>query len=467
MSLLNLLSNSSNGLSAQRAVSQTAAHNIANVSTPGFSRQRVGLESGIATPNGGSMIGTGVKARGVQQARDQFVENQMPEAFGAAAYAEAESSVLKSVTQLAPELESGVPVSLGAFYGALRDLSENPASLGHRSAFLEAARGLTLSLKRAGDNIHETRESADVRLEAQLPVLNDMLQRVSDLNARIRIARAQSGGEPNDLLDQQRIAVDEVASLTGARVLRDGDGNANLVLPTGAALVTATEAARFEAEPDPANGGLLKVKLAAVGGGVSRELDARELGGEIGGLVGAREGALKRAADDLDAFAYELGNSINALHRAGFGLDGSTGNDLFDVGAQAGAARAITVNELVINDPERVAAAKTLTLGSGDNSNLMDMLATENQVLGPLSGPPRAILGDLIGRYGAVTKRAISTADAEAVARDFLVGLRESTAGVSVDEELIEITKAQRAFEAMGKVVDTTSKMLESLLNLR
>jgi flagellar hook-associated protein 1 FlgK len=181
----------------------------------------------------------------------------------------------------------------------------------------------------------------------------------------------------------------------------------------------------------------------------------------------ARDGALLETSDRLDQFAWELGNRINEIHRAGYGSNGDTGYDLFTMTTQNRAAREININQELVEDPTLVGAAGSALVGSGDNTNVMAMLETENENVGGLGGPPRAVLGDTIGRYGSLAKRSISTAEAETVARDYLIGMRDSASGVSVDEELIELTKAQRAFEAMSKVADTTNQMLETILNLR
>lgn len=468
MSLMNLITNTGSGLAAQRAVSQTASHNIANVSTPGYARQRVNLDAARATTGaGGAKIGNGMLVNGVTQARDQFVEAQLPESLSAASYYGAESSVLTSVSQLAPELPTGIPVNLGAFYGSLRELSENPASIGHRTAFVESARGLAMSLRRAGEDIAANRQAVDVSVEAELPLINDLLEQVTELNVRIRVARAQSAGEPNDLLDQQQRAVDEISELVGGKPMRDGDGNMTIMLPSGEPLITATAAVRFVVQPDPANEGLNRIYVQPVDGGSPREVQFGDLGGKVGGMMDARDGALLETSDRLDQFAWELGNRINQIHRAGYGSNGDTGYDLFTMTTQNRAAREININQDLVEDPTLVGAAGSALVGSGDNTNVMAMLETENENVGGLGGPPRAVLGDTIGRYGSLAKRSLSTAEAETVARDYLIGMRDSASGVSVDEELIELTKAQRAFEAMSKVADTTNQMLETILNLR
>lgn len=468
MSLMNLITNTGAGLAAQRAVSQTASHNIANVSTPGYARQRVGLDAARATSGaGGAKIGNGVMVSGITQARDQFVEAQLPEAFSQAAYYEAESTVLTSVSQLAPELPTGIPVNLGAFYGSLRELSENPASIGHRTAFVESARGLAMALRRAGDDIAANRQAVDVAVEAQLPLINDLLQQITDLNVNIRVARAQSAGEPNDLLDQQQRAVDEVSELVGGKPMLDGDGNLTIMLPSGEPLITATAAVRFIVQPNPNNEGLNQILVQPVDGGGARPVQFGDLGGKVGGLMDARDGALLESSERLDEFAWELGKRINEVHSGGYGINGDTDLDVFTMTTKHRAAREININQALVVDPTLVGAAGSQLVGSGDNTNIMAMLETENENLGNMGGPPRAVLGDAIGRYGSLAKRSLSTAEAESVARDYLIGMRDSASGVSVDEELIELTKAQRAFEAMSKVADTTNQMLETILNLR
>lgn len=465
MSFFSLLSLASSGLSAHRSASQTASHNLANASTPGYARQRANLEAMDAQRFGDAYLGRGVGLMGVSQARDRFLEAQLPSAFGNAGRSEAEAMVLTSISQLSPGLPDGVPASLGAFYGSMRELSENPGSEGHRAAFVQEARQLALSFQRAAADLDQARRGVDASLEDSLPEVNDLARQVASLNRQIRAARAQ-GGEPNDLLDARQRAVDSLAQLTGARPIPDSDGNISLALPSGTAIVSQDNAAVLDTIPDPANGGHLALRITPTDGTTPRLLVQGDIGGALGGAIDARDGSLLQAEQDLDNLAFELATTLNGIHQGGFALDGTTGRDLFVVTGPAGAASSLEVEPTVLADPSLVGASATAATVPGDNAQLLAMLGTETTALAT-GAPPAQTMADLIARFGSSAKSAISSSEADGLARDHLTGLRDSVSGVSVDEELVEMTKAQRAFEALSKVVTTTDQMLETVLKLR
>jgi flagellar hook-associated protein 1 len=169
----------------------------------------------------------------------------------------------------------------------------------------------------------------------------------------------------------------------------------------------------------------------------------------------------------VDGLAWDLAQAVNAAHRAGYGLDGSTGLDLFDAGATAaGAASRIAVSAAVSADPDRLAAASSASTTPGDGANALALVATEQQALsGGLDAT--AALAKVTSDFGEAARGVAAASQQDAGLRDHLLDMRESTSGVSIDEELIEMQKAQRAFEAITKVIQASSDMFDTLLALK
>jgi flagellar hook-associated protein 1 FlgK len=296
--------------------------------------------------------------------------------------------------------------------------------------------------------------------------VNGLAQQVAALNREIRSA-ASGGQPPNDLLDARQRAVDELAELTGAKVTATGSGDVLLSLPGGGGLVNGDRAASLTVSPDPANDGHLQVMLQPADGTPPRPLSNTQIGGQIGGVLAARDGALKTAMDDLDQLAFELAGAMNTVHAAGVGADSSTGNNLFDVGgAVAGAALAFDVYAAVKGNPQALALASTAAGLPGDTTNLEALLSVETTALA--SGTTAAQgFSQLVTRYGSTTQQALSVANHDEAVLGHLTMMRESARGVSIDEEMVEMTKAQRAFEALSKVVQTVDEMLEEVIRLK
>ena len=462
--LLSILSAASTSLSAQRAVTATASHNINNANTPGYSRQTAALEA--LTPAeqvNGAFIGRGATLTTVTQARDRFLEAQIPQVMGNAAQSSAQSDALQAFHGLDPEASGGLGAAISGFYSSLRALSQNPSDSGLRTSFLGAAQTLARSFNVTSQDIESNRSGLDAQVSGLTGQINSEAAGVAQLNLQIRQARA-SGAEPNDLLDLRQQHLDRLAALTGATPVPTSEGDVNVTLPGGLALVAGSRAGQLLPQADPANGGHLAVVLKQADG-TQLALPSTALGGALGGALSARDGALKTAGNQVDQLAFDLASGVNAQHQAGYGLDGSTGLDLFDTGAPgviAGAARNMAVAAAITS----ASLAMSTTGAPGDASNAQLLLATESA---KLSGgmDVQSTVSDVVSQFGSSSATAKAFADQDTALRDNLTGLRDSYSGVSIDEEMITMQQAQRGYEAIIKVIKTADEMLQTLLAIK
>lgn len=461
MSLFATLGTAGRALGVMRVAHATASHNVENASTPGYSRQRVELHAAQpASFLGGSFLGTGVHLGSVTAVRDRFLDEQVPAAMAASSFSAAASQTFTALNTLDPDDQFGLPASLGNFFAAVRQLSLAPADGGYRRSAVEAAGSMARALNRSSQEVVAARSAADQELQAQAQDATRLAERVASLNAEVRRARG-AGAEPNDLVDARRLAAEELSALTGAR-LSEQDGD--LTVQLGAtALVVGDRAASFATSADPSIGGHLALTVQSSGGGTTTLGDG-QVGGRIGGLLHGRDSGLGAVEARLDELAFDFATSVNAAHQAGIALDGSSGRDLFVVGVQAGAAGRIAVTQEIADDPTLLGTSATGA--PGDNGGVMALLATESSALAS-GDTPAGALSTLIGDFGAAARSALHEADAAAATLSHVSGLRDAASGVSIDEELVELTKVQRNFEAVSKVLQTTDQMLNELLSLR
>lgn len=458
--LLRILTTGASSLAAQTAAAATASHNLENSNTPGYARQRVTIEATLpADQIGGGYIGMGARTMAVTQARDRFLESQLPSLFGQAASSSAASSTLASVHALDPELSGGLGDALSGFYTALRELSQNPSDSGLRQSAVNAARSLALSFNQTRSSLDDARTGIDQKLSADVSEANDLARSVASLNGQIRAARA-SGAEPNDLLDARQRSVDRLAELTGASPVNTVEGDVSLFMAGGAPLVVSLQASTLSTQANGLDGGHLDLRLnvGALQTGVVP-------GGELGGLLSARDGALKDGVNAVDTLAVDLSAAVNTAHQAGIDLaSGAAGQALFS----GTSARDLAVNAAIVADP-RLLATRRAGGGAGDASNLTGaggLLATETQALSTGLGASSA-LAAATSAFGSATRTFAAQSDADTALRDHLTNVRESVSGVSVDEELVELQKAQRAYQAISKVIQTSSDMFDVLLALK
>ena len=141
--------------------------------------------------------------------------------------------------------------------------------------------------------------------------------------------------------------------------------------------------------------------------------------------------------------------------------------NLFTVPAtSAGAATSIGVNAAIVADPRLLAAATTLPAASGDNRNVLALIAGERQALAGGSDPI-VTFQKIVTGFGNATSQAKAVADHDGAMASHLRQLRDATSGVSLDEEMVNLTKAQKAYEAVAKVIATADQMLDTLMKLK
>ena len=466
--LLAILNQGATSLAAQQALASTSSNNIQNANTPGYARQTAVLEATLpADYVGNAWIGRGAQLQTVTQVRDRFLEAQIPAQLGLSAQSAATSSLLGAVSALDPAAAGGLGDVLNDFYAALRAMAQNPSDPGTRQAVVSATRALATSFQTTRAGLEAARSGADAALAGSVTEVNALAKQVADLNGQIRTASA-GGAQPNDLLDARQKAVDRLAELTGVSPVPTSSGDVSLFLPGGAALVSGLSASTLGTQVDTANAGHLRLTLAGPAGSVQAFTG---MGGQLGGTLAARDGALQGAVDGLDALAWGLGSAVNAVHQAGFGLDGTTGDPLFSMGpAQAGAAGAIAINAAVLADPRRLAAAGAATgptsSAPGDATNLQRLVATEQAaVSGGLSAADG--LAKLTSDFGSAASAASAVAAHDKAMHDNLLTMRDAASGVSIDDELIALQKAQRGYQAVSRVIQTASDMLDTLMSLK
>jgi flagellar hook-associated protein 1 FlgK len=465
--LLSILAQSSSSLAAHREAAATAGQNIANVNTPGYSRQTANLEA--LTPTelvANAFVGRGVGVQSITQARDQFLERQIPNATASKGWTSTESDALSAVSALNPDAAGGLSTALSAFYSSLRAVAQNPSDLSLRQVAVSATQGLARAFNRTSEAIEGARSGLDSQIDGTIQEVNSAATSMAGLNGQIRAARA-NGAQPNDLLDARQRLQDRLTELTGATPVTNAQGDVSMALPGGTALVSQDRAAQLSTIADASNSGHLSLRITRSDGSGPVALPASAAGGVIGGALSARDGAIGAASTAIDNLAFDLGNAVNAVHSAGFALDGTTGHNLFAVGATAaGAAARIAVDPTTLANPSLLAAASSAAGLTGDNTNMLALIATERTALAGGADPGKTFEG-IVSQFGSSSQRSSAMAEQDGALLDHLSQLRESSSGVSIDEELIKLTSAQRAFEAVSKVITTADAMLDTLMNLK
>lgn len=441
------------GLAAQQFGLQTVSHNVANVGTEGYHRRDLML--GPIQPL------FGVEVLGVRRAVDQQLTRQLREQTGFFAYAEARQPFLENIESILGRLDdSGIGAALDQLFVAFQDLAAAPSDLAVRQTVLGRGAALATTIRRAASDLQATRTDANQRLISTLPEVNRLLQEVATLNRDILLAES-GGGDSGDLRDRRGLALTQLSDLVGAKTLDDGSRGV-IVLIGGMRVVQDTFAETLAADIDPTTG-MAQIRLQD-----PPQTDlTTQLGGRMGAYVNIRDQIATARLASLDQFAFDIATAINTQHNLGYGLDGVGSRDFFTPTALAGAAAALTLSSDIATDPNALAAAlDPLALpGDGRNALALGSIADLNVALGGTTTLSQS-LGNLLADLGQATRSAALDTTREQDRMATLESMREQVSGVSLDEQMILLSKFQRAYEASTRVVSTISEAIERLINL-
>lgn len=459
MGLLDSLNTGKRGLAAASAGISVVSNNVANANTIGYSRRSLTTATADPVEQAGVLFGQGVDVTGIVRAHDRYLGMRIVDAVGMQARSNTTEQSLRTTESWFNETSStGLVEVYSAFYDTMTRLTQDPSDLSLRLSTEQAAERMTTTVSRTADGLTKTIDGYDQSFSSAFQGLNATLDEIAKLNSQIGHRGDTTGN--TDLLDRRDQLVRELATISGATVELEPDGQAT-VYYGGHAAVSGSEARDLSIVT--AVGAAPIVYLSADAGVIDITND---LGGQMGGLVDAR-GYTSSYLNRLDDFAFTLATSINAIHAAGFDGYGAAGGNLFaPPAALAGAAQSMAVDPLVAGDANLIALSGTAGGGVGDQLNLQNMLnfETNTAYTGGLTG--LQFLSSLTSDVGSDVAAIGADADAQdALVEDF-DAMRDSTSGVDSDEEAIRLVEYQAAYRASARVISAADEMLRVLTSL-
>ncbi len=435
-----------------------AGQNIANVNTPGYTRQEIVLSA--SPPAGANLkIGTGVNIDDVRSLRDRFIEARLQTETGISGRLVAQRDALSPVDTLFSETGSSVNNAITNFFGSFRTLESNPTSLSLRTAVIEDGKQLALAFNATNARLGEIRRDADGLLRATVDNVNNLSITIADLNQRINIAEG-SGGKALELRDQRGEAVRSLAELTGVKTTENRDGTLTLTLGDGRPLVLANRAFSLKAESTPPDG------LAAI------TLDGQPAvinNGRLRGLSDAI-GQIGAQITGLNDLAGAIAGRVNTTHTSGIDLDGGNGTPFFTVPANGDPITAanLSVAPNVAASPRRVvAAAAGANTGDGSVARSIANLLTDNtSQAGTRTGSFTSLYSSLVSDAGEALKSAEDALSTQQVILAQTTEQRNAISGVSLDEEAVNLLRYQRAFEAAARFLKVADEVTQTVIAL-
>ncbi len=474
MGLNNLLNIATSGVTMARVAMEVSSENIANVNTPGYSRQKAVFETAPVNNANGFPLGTGVQLATVQRSHDDLLQLQLVKGNSQYGESETKQTALSQIEPFFNEVTNdGLGQSIEDFFNSWQDLSVTPQGSAERQAVLSRSQTLVDTFHQMNTNLHDSLSSADSSLVGITADVTDKAKSIASLNEQI-LQTERLGGNANELRDQRDYLTQELAKKVGVGYSEQSDGTLTVTLPGGEPLVQGNSFATLSTEVD-AGTGLNKIMLAPVGGGAATDVTSTIGGtdnslGEIGGTLQVRDEIVPGYLAKLDEMARQLVTNVNAQHSSGYGLDG-TQNDFFDPTKTTSADIALNPS-LTANKIAAAGQNPTTVSGPGDNTSALALAQLKSASFSftvdgkTTSASMSSFYNGFVSSVGLDSENASnSTAQSDNFLRQ-LNALRESNSGVSLDEEMANLIKYQQAFQASAKVITTASDMLDTVMGL-
>lgn len=461
------LASGTKSLNAQSRALEAAGRNIANVNNPAYARQRVvlGSRGTVMTSQGAQSLG--VEALQVQQLRDALLDRQVTREVGVtaslsarqSAYERAEASLGQSVdrssqaTGANSNTGGGIAGALADFFAAFDSLATSPTDAGVRQTLVQQAGILTDTLNQADARLGQLQDDLTVQLDTDVASVNDLLSSIAELNGQIGHFEINSPGSAVDLRDQRQAKLEELAAKMSfeTRASATAPGQIDLfVRDAGGAEVPLVQLASVTG-PVSLSGSVLSAGSPATTVAVT--------GGSIHGNLDARDGAVQDLRDRLDALASQLVTSVNAAYNP----TGATG-DFFAAGSgTAGSiklAAGLTAVGLKASDGG-AAGDNTVALAIARLADKKFSAASGDAITGTFAGYYAGVVSD----FGSVASRVSSQFDDQTNIETIVRGQRDAVSGVSMDEELADLVKYQRSFQASARFLQVVDELLDTVVN--
>lgn len=326
----NILNIGKSALAAAQVGISTTGHNIANASTPGYSRQVVVQAAAQAQNFGYGYVGQGAEIAGVTRIYNDILAAQMVKSQATSAGVDTYSKQLNTINNMLSDPAAGLNPAMNEFFGSVQDLSANPSDTATRQSMLSYAQSLASRFQSTSDRLTQIQDGVNTQLTTSVGLVNTYARQIANLNDTIEKAVSADGNTPNDLLDQRDQLVLELSKQIKTTVIPQGQGSYNIYIGNGMPMVVGSQTFQLVPASSPTDPG--RVEVAYQSQGKTTVLGTNSLpGGALGGLLQFRAESLDATQNQVGQLAAVMAETFNAQHMVGFDKSGNLGGALFSI----------------------------------------------------------------------------------------------------------------------------------------
>lgn len=441
----------------QQALNVTSS-NVANQSTPGYTRETVSFQSVDSVTLSGSTYGAGVSATESSQ-RSSTLDQEVQQQTQVQAQSSALQSALTQIEDifgLSSTSSSAASTTLGtdmnSFFSSLSALQASP-STATSQAVLAAAQSLAGDFNSASSQISQVTTGLNQEVVSDVGQVNTLTSQIASLNAQI--SSLDPNSDAGTLEDQRQLAITQLSQLVGVDQISNEDNSLTLTTSGGAVLVSGGQSFAMSTTQI---GGVTHV----LAGATPQDVTSNLTGGDLGGVIQARDQEIPAYQSALDTLAYGIGTAVNQQNAQGIDGNGNSGGDIFTLPTSAaGAAAQIQV---ATTDPSAVASAAP---GEGTTGNT-NATALAALVSADVAGGDTAtgFLASFLSQVGNDVSAATANNSTQQATLTQLTTQQNSFEGVSLDEEASNLTQYQRAYQAASQVFSIGNTIMAAAINL-
>lgn len=434
----------------QKAI-DISSHNIANASNPNYTRQRARISTEVPEKTAQFIWGTGVKIDSIDRIKDGLIEAQIINNAQSYSSHNKESVLLGQIEQLFSEpSDLGISNLLTNFMNSWSELSVTPNSTALRNNVIFNAQNLADKVKNVNNDLNTIKYDVFNEFKDKTDKVNTLLKEINEYNKQI-FSFKSTNSSPNDLLDERDSLINQLSELVNIKVSYDNNNMATVSIG-GVFAVDGSFANTFDLQ-------VINNKLTLVSANNPNPIELT--GGELYSLSDIYSNKITEYQSGIDTIFNKLVERVNTLHQSGYSLNDTTPTGIkFFTGYSGGE---LIINESVINDPSLISVSADGSSGNGDIAKQISEISNENLINGQTLIENYASLVSKIGNEKLTNEKL---AEANNMVLENLKIQRASISSVSIDEEMTEIIKYQRSFDASAKLIKIANEMLDQIIGL-
>jgi flagellar hook-associated protein 1 len=441
-------------LQVEEGAISTTSNNVANVDTPGYSRQIPNIAETPPVELGQVTFGTGVQLQGVTSTRDSILDLRVNQETQQQGQLNAFISGGQQIQALFNETNgTGLQSQLTAFFSSLSGLSANPSDTNTRQAVLTAAQNLATALNQSSTNLTTLQTNTNLTITQSVNEINTLTAQIAKVNVQVSAATG-AGQNPGAFVDQRQQLINQLSGLVDVSEINAGNGSLTLTTSNGAPLVVAGQNFALSTQTNAATG----VQDVFSQG---NDITAKITSGQLAGQIQIRDQEIPSLQKSLDTLAFNLANAVNTQNQAGTDLNGAAGGNFFTPPAtQTGAAGTLAV---AISNPAKIAASQDGS--TGDNANANALLALQNQsIIGGQT--PLNYYSGIVFKIGNDVSSAQNNASTGSLVLQQIQNLQGGVSGVDLNEEAANLVRFQTAYAASAQLTSTINTLFQDTLNM-